>query len=92
MEATWAYNTTWKNTIGFTPFDLFYGKKESFSIKFEYNILRMEIQLDLDITRAQEERLQQINAIDEHRLHALMHTEVVKLQRKVSDNKPIENF
>jgi len=27
VEATWAYNTTWKTTTGFTPYELVYGKK-----------------------------------------------------------------
>jgi len=25
-EALWAYRTTWRNTTGFSPFELFYGK------------------------------------------------------------------
>jgi len=53
VEATWAYNTTWKTTTGFTPYMLVYGKKAPMSIEFEYNTLRMVTQLDLDITRAQ---------------------------------------
>eukprot|EP00253_Pinus_taeda_P015396 PITA_15396 len=42
VEATWAYNTTWKTTTRFTPFELVYGKKALLSIEFEYNTLRME--------------------------------------------------
>eukprot|EP00253_Pinus_taeda_P035245 PITA_35245 len=61
VEATWAYNTTWKTTIGFTPYDLVYGKKALLSIDFEYNNLRMATQWDLDATRAQQERLLQLN-------------------------------
>jgi len=49
VQATWAYNTTWKTTIGFTPYELVYGKKALFSIEFEYNTLRMAAQLDLDL-------------------------------------------
>ena len=41
VEATWAYNTTWKATTGFRPYELVYGKKTLFSIEFEYNTLRM---------------------------------------------------
>ena len=51
MEATWAYNTTWKTTIGFTPYYLVYGKRSLLSIEFEYNTLRMATKLDLDVTR-----------------------------------------
>ena len=52
VEATWAYNTTWKTTIGFTPYELVYGKKSLLSIEFEYNTLRMAAQLDLDLNHA----------------------------------------
>jgi len=57
FEATWAYNTTWKTTTRFTPYELVYGKKALLSIEFEYNTLRMEAQLDLDLNTAQKERL-----------------------------------
>eukprot|EP00253_Pinus_taeda_P011848 PITA_11848 len=55
VEATWVYNTTWKITIGFTPYELVYRKKALLSIEFEYNTLRL----------------------------ALLHSEVVQLQRKI---------
>ena len=50
VEATRAYNTTWKTTTGFTPYELVYGKKALLSIEFEYNTLRMVAQLDLDLS------------------------------------------
>lgn len=52
VEATWAYNTTWKTTNGFTPYELVYGKKALLSNEFEYNTLRMAAQLDLDLSSA----------------------------------------
>eukprot|EP00253_Pinus_taeda_P017102 PITA_17102 len=77
VEATWAYNTTWKTTIGFTPYELVYGKKALLSIEFEFNTLRMTTQLDLDLSHGQKERLLQLNGLDEHKMQALLHTEVV---------------
>jgi len=68
VEATWAYNTTWKTTIGFTPYEMVYGKKALLSIKFEYNTLRMAAQLDLDLNSAQKKRLFQLNGLDEFRM------------------------
>eukprot|EP00253_Pinus_taeda_P024723 PITA_24723 len=65
VEATWAYNTTWKTTIGFTPYELVYEKKASMSIEFEYNTLRLAAQLDLDLSHAQQERFLQLNGLDE---------------------------
>jgi len=50
VEATWAYNTTWKTTTGFTSYELVYGKKAFLSIEFEYNTLRLAAQQDLDLS------------------------------------------
>eukprot|EP00253_Pinus_taeda_P017120 PITA_17120 len=83
VEATWAYNTTWKTTTGFTPYELVYGKKALVSIEFEYNTLRVAAQLDLDLSHAQHERLLQLNGLDDHRMQALLHSEIVQLQRKI---------
>eukprot|EP00253_Pinus_taeda_P014367 PITA_14367 len=83
VEATWAYNTIWKTTTSFTPYELVYGKRALLSIEFEYNTLRMAAQLDLDLSHAQQERLMQLNGLDEHRMQALLHSEVIQLQRKV---------
>eukprot|EP00253_Pinus_taeda_P021134 PITA_21134 len=83
VEATWAYNTTWKTTTSFTPYELVYGKIALLSIEFEYNTLRMAAQLDLDLSHAQPKILLQLNGLYEHRMHALLHSEVVQLQRKI---------
>eukprot|EP00253_Pinus_taeda_P029207 PITA_29207 len=73
VEATWAYNTTWKTTTGFTPYELVYGKKALLSIEFEYNTLRVAAQLDLDLSHAQREILLQLNGLDEQRMQAFLH-------------------
>eukprot|EP00253_Pinus_taeda_P028541 PITA_28541 len=52
VEAIWAYNTTWMTTIGFTPYELVYGRKALLSIEFEFSTLRMGAQLDLDLIHA----------------------------------------
>eukprot|EP00253_Pinus_taeda_P023156 PITA_23156 len=90
VEATRAYNITWKATTRFTPYELVYGKKALLSIEFEYNTLRMAAQLDLDFSHAQRERLLQLNGLDEQRLEAFLHTEVVQLQRKIWHDKNIK--
>ena len=60
------------------------------SIEFEFNTLRMAAQLDLDLIHAQKEILLQLNGLDEQRLQALLHTEVVQLQRKIWHDKNIK--
>ncbi len=57
VEATCAYNKTWKTTTSFTPCDFFYGKSTLHSVEFEYNTLRKEARLDLDVTREHQEKL-----------------------------------
>ena len=52
VEATRAYNLTWKTTTGFTTYELVYGKKVLLPIEFEYNTLSMVAQLDLDLSHA----------------------------------------
>eukprot|EP00253_Pinus_taeda_P010267 PITA_10267 len=52
VGATWDYNTAWKTTTGFTPYELAYGKKALLSIEFECNTLKMAAQLDLDLSHA----------------------------------------
>eukprot|EP00253_Pinus_taeda_P021855 PITA_21855 len=83
VEATWAYNTTWKTTTSFTPYERVYGKRALLSIEFEYNTLRMAAQLDLDLSHTQQERLMQLNGLDELRMQAVLLSEVTQLQRKV---------
>eukprot|EP00253_Pinus_taeda_P029935 PITA_29935 len=83
FEAAWAYNTIWKTTTGFTPYELVYGKKALLSIEFEYSTLRLAAKLDLDLSHAQQDRLLQLNGLDEQRMQALLHSEVIQLQRKI---------
>ena len=90
VEATWAYNTTWKITLGFTPYELVYGKKALLLFEFEFNTLRMEMELNLDLSNSQKERLLQLNGLDEFRMQVILHTEVVQLQRKVLRDKNIK--
>jgi len=91
VEATWVYHTTWKITIGFTPYEMIYGKKALLSIEFEYNTLRMTTQLDLDLTRAQEKILFQLNGLDEFRMQALLHRKVTQVQRNIWHDKNIKD-
>lgn len=60
-----------------------YEKKALLSIEFKYNTLRVAAQLDLDLSHTRREILLQLNGLDEHRMQALLHSEVVQLQRKI---------
>ena len=60
-------------------------------IKFEYNMLWMVAQLDLDVTKAQHESLLQLNVLDEVRMQGLLHTKVTQDQRKIWHEKNIKD-
>ncbi|XP_057863669.2 uncharacterized protein LOC131071739 [Cryptomeria japonica] len=72
---------TWKTTTGFTPFEMVYGTKAMMLVEFEPKTLRTTISLDMTLSAAQEERLLQLNALDEIRKSTLQHTESVQNQR-----------
>ena len=49
QEVVWSYRTTWKTTIGFTPFELLYGKVAMLLIEFEHKNLRTALELDIEL-------------------------------------------
>jgi hypothetical protein len=57
-KALWAYRTTWRNTTGFSPYELIYGKSVVFPVEFEINTLRTALAVNLDLNDAQIARLQ----------------------------------
>ena len=80
-EALWAYRTTWRNTTGFSPFELVYGKVPLFSMEFEISTLRTTLEVGLDPSEAQKHRLEQLDELDEIRLVVFQKTTVVQQQR-----------
>ena len=50
LEALWAYRTTWRNTTGFSPCDLVYGKSVVFPIEFEIKTSKIATEVKLDVT------------------------------------------
>ena len=57
---------------------------------FQFHTLRTTAELNPDLTNALKERFLQLNGLDEFRMKALLHTEVVQLQRKVWHDKNIK--
>jgi len=75
-------HTTWRNTIGYSPYYLVFGKEPIFPIEFEIQTLRIALEIGLDLNEAQVNRLHQINELDEIRLSALQHTTLIQQQRE----------
>eukprot|EP00253_Pinus_taeda_P009719 PITA_09719 len=76
LEALWAYRTTWRNTMGHTPYELVYGKQVLFSIEFQIKTFKMVVQLGLDLSEVQKHRLEQLNELDEIRQDAVQRTNI----------------
>lgn len=56
-KALWAYQTTWRNSMGHIPYDLVYKKQVLFLIKFWIKTFRIVVQLGLGLSEAQQQRL-----------------------------------
>ena len=77
-EALWAYHTTWRNTTGFSHYDLVYGKSVIFLIEFEIKTLKTATEVNLDVTEAQKRRLNQLNELDDNHLVAVDQTVLIQ--------------
>ena len=52
-EALWAYRTKWRNTIGYSPYKLVYGKIPLFPVEFETKTLRTALEVGLNTIATQ---------------------------------------
>ena len=90
-EALWAYQKTWRNTTGYSPYHLVFGTEPIFPIEFEIQTLRTTQEVGLNLKEAQVSRLQQINELDEIKLSALQHTTLIQQQREKWHDALIKN-
>jgi hypothetical protein len=79
-EALWAYRTTWKNTTSFTPYELVYGKHVLLPIEFQIKTFKIATELGLNLSEAQQQRISQLNELDEIHQDALQQTTLVQQQ------------
>ena len=89
--ALWAYKTTWRNIIGFSPYELVYGKSVDFPMEFQIKTLRSILVVNLDLTDAQTVRLQQLQELDEKSSDAIHQTTMIQQQRKKWHDKIIKH-
>ena len=78
MESLWAYRTTWKNNIGYSPYEMVYGKQVLLPIEFRISTYRLVVELGMDINEAQQQRMVQLNELDEVRHDYLQQTTMVQ--------------
>jgi hypothetical protein len=77
-NALWAYHTTYRNTIGYSPYHLVYGKEPIFPVEFEIKTLRMAQEIGLDLTEAHKQCLQQLNELYEARSSSMECTTIIQ--------------
>jgi transposase InsO family protein len=77
FSALWYYRTVVKTTTGFTPFHLVHGVEDTLPIECEIPTLRMAIEM-LPDTTPMEQRLLNLESLDEYRRYLLQNNEVAK--------------
>ena len=81
QEALWAYIITYKNSIGFTPYQLVYGKQVLLPIEFQIHTFKLAANLGIDLSEAQKERIMQLNQLDQMRQASIEHNILIQQQR-----------
>ena len=84
FSTLWAYRTTMKTSISFTPFQLVYGLKATLLIKFEIPSRNLVVEL-LPNTTTEEERFLSLIKLDETCRDATLDNEVHK--RRIKSKK-----
>ena len=89
FSTLWAYKTSMKINIGFTPFQLVYGLKVVLSIQCQIPSLKLAVEL-LPDTPIEEERFLYLNNLDETRRDATLANEAHKKCIKAQYDKFIQ--
>lgn len=77
-DALWAYRITWKNTTGFSPYQLVYGKEVMFPIQFQIHTFKLTARLGMELSEAQQKRVMELKLLDEITQQVVDHTSLVQ--------------
>ena len=88
-DALWAYRLGFKTSLGFSPYQLVYGKSCILPVSTLRHAYRAFKRLDLDLWGALNERLLQLEFLNENRLDALERQCCAKKYNKASHDSKI---
>eukprot|EP00253_Pinus_taeda_P008709 PITA_08709 len=93
FSVLWAYRTSIKTSIGFTPFQLVYGLEAVFPIECEIPSLQIVVQLS-PATSEEEKRLLYLAQLDENRRNAALavETHAKRIKAQYDQNVTPHNF
>ena len=73
--ALWAYRTSFRTSIGATPYSLVYGMEAVLPVETEMGSLRVALEQQISKTEWAQARFDQLNLLDEKRLRAADHVQ-----------------
>ena len=80
-----------EETNGFNPYQLVYGKEVMLPIEFKIHAYKLAAKLGLELSEALQQRVMQLNELDEIRQQAVQHTLLVQHQRIKWHDRFIKN-